>query len=265
MLSLDVCVVTWKTPLYLDQFLTSYESVARRESKLFLRANDPTTADKEIIGRHAEGDAVLSLGCNMGYAKSINCLAGMGSADIIGIFNADAVLSEDIWDCVEYMEQNPDIGVLGPRQTDGTRSNRLTCGGGVIGTQAKPEFRAWGKHNSDKYADIVDVVGVMGTAYFIRRSVWDELTQCSDYVKFLNDREIEVVGAFLPTRHWYEETFCTYHARAHGYRVVYYGPAQVIHYSKKSGDPPGGTKKTWNESKQFFREACDSVHQMDHE
>lgn len=266
MLTLDVCVVTWQTPVYLSTFLQSYEDVTRRESRLFLRANDPSTADKSIIGLFAHKlDATLAIGDNVGYAKSVNQLAAMGSGDIIGIFNADTVLSEDIWDCVQYMEDNPDIGVLGPRQVDGTKSNRLTCGGGIIGTQAKPDFRAWGKRNSDKYADIHDCVNVMGAAYFVRRSVWDELTQCPDYVRFLNDRDIEVVGAFLPTEHWYEETFCSYHARAHGYRVVYYGPAVMTHFSAKSGPPPGGKKSVWKRSKAFFIEACEGVHDMEHE
>jgi GT2 family glycosyltransferase len=262
-MGIDVCVVSYNTPTYLQRFLHSYSAIQERTSQLYLRVNGPTKADYDVIDEVSDIIDLCSFGTNVGYARAVNDLVKMGENEIVGIFNADVTLTPDLWDCVQYMEDHEDIGVLGPRQTNSY--GRLMCAGGIVGTQKEPVFRAWNRRNSEQYADVLDVVGVIGSAYFIRRNVWEELTSCQEYAMFLAERGESVVGAFLPTKHWFEETFCTYHAREHGYRVVYYGPALLRHESGQSGKPPGGKKRVWEESKQMFRDACDAVHQMERE
>lgn len=261
MASLDVCVVSYQTPNHLDGFIDSYMDVMNRDTNLFLRVNDPSSEDLRVLGRDRPGlRFTRTIGDNIGYAKSVNYLVSQGVGDYIGIFNADARLSPDVWDCVEYLVSNPNVGVLGPRQTDG--KGRLTCGGGVIGSQKNPRFRGWYSRDLPEYHEVRDVIGVMGAIYFMPRSVWDELSNCPEYVTFLRSLGQEPLGAFLPTEHFYEETLCTYHAREHGYRVVYYGPAKMYHQWQGSGKPSVGVAQR---SKSLFIRACEEVHNMEHE
>lgn len=259
---LDVCVVSYRTPRYLDEFIESYREIKNHDTNLFVRVNDPVEEDMEVLNRDREGfHPRRTVGDNLGYARSVNYLVDQGSADYVGIFNADARLTSDVWDCIDYMKQNVDVGVLGPRQVDA--SGRLTCGGGVIGSQRKPQFRGWRARDSAKFHTVEDVVGVMGAIYFMPRAVWNELSTCSEYRAFMQSRFGDGMGesgAFLPTEHFYEETFCTYHARAHGYRVVYYGPAKMFHGWQKSGKPKKGVMER---SKSLFIEACQNVHAME--
>jgi hypothetical protein len=94
-----------------------------------------------------------------------------------------------------------------------------------------------------------DAVTVSGSAYFVKRHVWDELTECPHFAW------AEAEGAFLPTRHYYEETWCSYHAISHGYRIVYYGLATMIHQWHRSSRI-GTVEKLVPESRTLFEEAC---------
>jgi hypothetical protein len=78
---------------------------------------------------------------------------------------------------------------------------------------------------------VLDVPTVSGATYFFRRRMWDAVdvtVRCT--ARSLLDAE----GAFLPTRHFYEETYCSYHARLHDWRVVYLGTAKMIHLWHRS-------------------------------
>jgi hypothetical protein len=93
---------------------------------------------------------------------------------------------------------------------------------------------------------------VSGSAYFIKRKVWDFLTECPTY------REVapKARGAFLPTSHYFEETFCSYHAQAHGWKVMYYGPVVIRHEWHQASPVGGWAERQFPVSQKYFREAC---------
>ena len=94
---------------------------------------------------------------------------------------------------------------------------------------------------------------VMGSAYFTKRKIWDELTNCPIY----QDCFPGVTGAVLPTFLYYEETGHSYHAAAHGYKNVYYGLAECIHEWHGSIHKHGD-KGAFKQSQQMFRTFCDA-------
>lgn len=118
--------------------------------------------------------------------------------------------------------------------------------------------------------DVQEAVTVSGSAYFIKREVWEQLSICPTYLEacyslYEADERWNPSGAFLPTDHYYEETFCSYHARAHGWKVLYYGPEKIIHEWHKSsavGDP--STDGKMNKSRLEFRTAC-ALHDIPHD
>lgn len=261
--SVDVCVVSWRTPELLGRFLDSYKAVSKkRRSRLFVRVNDPLLPDETIVRKYAAIiDGHLSMGRNIGYARSVNLLAGMGDGDVLGIFNADARLTDDLWGCVEGVNE-PGVGVLGPRLLD--NRGLMTCGGGVVGEPDSPRFPSWRKRSAAVPPARYDALSVSGAAFFTPRKVWNELSGCAEYRAALMRRGLPG-GGLLPTDHWYEETFYAYHARAHGYRVVYDGSLMLRHEVGASGNPPAGRAKVWRESRALFREMCDEVHGMERE
>jgi GT2 family glycosyltransferase len=182
----------------------------------------------------------------------------MGNNEVLAAFNADTVLTPHVLeDCVNALHQNEDWGVLGPHQVD---KQGLTTHAGIFGTNDAPQHRAWHQKDSPEYHDIQEAVTVSGSAYFVKRSVWDKLTVCPIYA----EKYPEALGAFLPTPHYYEETFCSYHSRAHGFKVMYYGMASMIHKWHTATPLGGWAEEQLPISQGIFREMCD-LHGISHD
>ena len=244
----DVVVVNYHTPSLLEAFLRSNEKYGMPESDLFVAQVEPTPADLSV---GSPGAYVFTHETNVGYAAAVNHAAAYGDREFIAVFNADTELLPDtLSTCLLALQANPSWGVLGPRQVDG--HNRLTHAG-IFGTLERPAHRAWRHADSEAFADVCEAVTVSGSAYFARRFMWNELSTCPIYRRIYPD----VQGAFLPTQHYYEETWCSYHAHAHGWKVVYYGPARMIHHWHQSSKV-GSIEREMKRSQMMFRHACDS-------
>jgi GT2 family glycosyltransferase len=64
------------------------------------------------------------------------------------------------------------------------------------------------------------------------------------------------IGAFINTPHYYEETCCSYHARAHGYKIVYYGAVKMTHLWHRASEHGGWADKQTEISKAMMRDFC---------
>lgn len=257
----DCIVVNWHTPALLLNFLNSYLDHGTPESSLYVVNNEPTDADHQAVVSWLEGDVSRFFYIfheeNIGYGRAVNDAAKHGDREVIAIFNSDTELREGVMgECHQALMANDGWGVLGPRQVD--RSNRLNHAG-IVGTNQSPTWRTWMSPDTGLFSDVIEAVTVMGSAYFIKRDVWDSLVVCPLY------REIapEAEGAFLPTQHFYEETWASYHARAHGWKVIYYGPACMYHAWHQSS-PVGSQDENMRISREFFRKACDH-HDISHD
>lgn len=201
---------------------------------------------------------------NCGYARACNDGAHWTNlivdADTYAFFNADTEIRPGVLEhCVQTLWSDDSYAVVGPRQV--TSAGNLTAAG-IFGTEAHPQHRGWFEPSHDgRYQDIrPDCVTVSGAAYFIKAPVWNELRDCTLY----QTADPDSYGAFLQTPHYFEETWCSYHARAHGYKVVYDGAVTMVH--EWMGSTPGhhwGAQK-FEESRPIFRAACD-IHGIEHD
>lgn len=215
---------------------------------------------------HESGEPMSgwNLDDNWGYARSCNFAAKECEPyepDYLAFFNADVTLTPGAIDeCIAAMEDHPDWGVLGPRQIN---SKGLVTHAGIFGREDKPRHRAWQMPNHPRYGDVAEAVTVSGSAYFVRADCWYELIDCVTYKEIVeeltppDDVARRSLGAFLPTKHFFEETWCSYHARAHGWKVVYYGPV-IVHHEWHQASPVGGwAERQFPLSQRLFRQACD--------
>lgn len=260
-MSVDICIVSYRTPIYLERMLESLMEYAPVDSKIFIRVNCMDDDDARVLADYKDVVHHIEFGDNIGYARSVNRLASLGVNPVIAVFNADVKFdSNAIQYCVDELMEHDDWGVLGPRSVDSR--GKLTHAG-IFGSNSSPKHRSWKSSDSNSVQDVKEAVTVSGSAYFVKRSVWDELTICPSFREACHDLYQDVegespLGAFLPTDHYYEETFCSYHARSHGYKVIYLGSAKVIHEWHKSSsigsDISDGKMK---KSRLEFRVACD--------
>lgn len=260
----DLVCVNYKTP---DDLLGFVRSVHKYEPtipyNLVIINVDPGPQDDaaalNLLNEDLSGRSdYVRTGTNVGYSGACNLAATRGDHEVIAFFNADTRLTEGVVDeCYAALVSHDDWAVLGPRQVD--QRERVTHGG-IFGSLAQPRLRGWKQKNGDEYADVREAVTVSGSAYFVKRFVWDELTHCSVF----RDIAPEAEGGFLPTPHYYEETWFSYHAQAHGWKIIYYGSACMIHKWHQASPRGGWADQQVKRSRAMFREACD-LHGIEHD
>jgi len=251
----DTIIVNYRTPDDLNRCLRAHEDFGVPESDTWVVNVSPEDADLKVDlfwtgNEHPRVHHIIHH-ANVGYAKAVNHAASLGDREVIAIFNADTALTPDVMSsCLEALQANEDWGVLGPRQVDD--AGRITSAG-IFGTHQAPAHRGWREANSEKFGDVKEAITVSGSAYFIKRPVWEMLTECPVY----KELHPEALGAFLPTQHYYEETWCSYHTYAHSYKVMYFGPACMIHQWHKASRM-GVAEQQMKPSQTMFRHACES-------
>lgn len=262
---LDIIVVNWRTP---DDLAECLESVERAitlliglDADVYVVNNEPTDRDVAIGASYSRFNHIIHDN-NIGYANACNHAASLGNGDFIVFFNADVIVNaHSLVSCTQLLLDKK-FSIVGPRQIDQDR--RITSAG-VIGTHEAPRLRGWRDSTvgvgSARYANIEEVISVSGSAYFVRRDVWNDLTTCDRYQQIAPG----ALGAFLPTPHYYEETWCSYHAWWHGYKVGYNGEATMTHkWHKASPVGSHGAEKHIPVSRRMFRDAC-SIHGIPHD
>lgn len=261
-MAVDVVVVNFHTNDLLKDFIGSYWESMFEGCTITVVEVAPGNFPKAFYVRDGMHDVLEQYGAvndliefeeNVGYARACNAGARFGKNDVILLANADTLLGRDsaLLQCYDALMSHDGWGVLGPRQVN--EHNQITAGG-VLGTDTAPRLRGWNEPDRGQYSDVVDsAMSVSGSLYFIKRAVWEELTACPMYQLATKG---QAQGAFLPTPHYFEETFCSYHARAHGYKCVYYGPAKMTHLWHKASEHGGWADRQMEISKAMHREAC---------
>lgn len=267
----DVVVCNYRTPADLRDFIRSFVAVQWEvPATLHVINVVPSTADVATAAIELElvevPTSYAQWPMNVGYASACNAAAeaaarGGEERATIAFFNADTRLTPGVLDaCHWHLQQNHNVGIVGPRQYD---DEGLITHGGIYGTREKPSFEGrWKAKDTGQYNDIrEDCVSVAGSAYFVSRYCWDGLVNCPEF------RAVAplAAGAFLPTQHYYEETYCSYHALQHGWKIAYLGTVGMVHKWHKASDVGGNTERTvLPKSREYFRAACD-LHGIPHD
>lgn len=253
----DAVVVNYRTTRDLRRFCDAWQQHAPETSRLIIVNVDPHPTDSAYADSVTTGQQIqhLAFHDNVGYARA--CNAGIDylgkDAPVVAAFNADTAITDGLLDeLLAGFEANREWGIVGPRQIDS--AGRLThCG--IFGTNTRPAFGGvFRTRDNPRFHTIRDdAVSVAGSAYLVRRDTWDDLTACPTYREAAPD----ATGAFLPTRHYYEDMWCSLHARAHGWKVVYYGAAAMLHDWHQASPVGGWADKQMPEARDLFRRACD--------
>jgi glycosyltransferase involved in cell wall biosynthesis len=259
---IDLCIINYNTRPLLARFLDTLHSDIHQVPKAWnLYISDNGSTDDSLEWLQNEGFKYQISAAfkneNIGYSAACNQLAAHSKGDIIALLNADVwMTSSDLFKINRIFEENPDIHILGPKQRD---ENGFITHAGIIGTNVEPKHRGWREYDPSDvmYRDRIDCVTVSGSAYFIRRDVWNALMNNEKYRELYPD----ATGAFLPTPHYYEETWCSYFARHLDYNVVYDGSVSVGHSWHASSPKPGEgfseADSFFPISREIFRKACD--------
>lgn len=256
---IDVVVTNYRTPDDLKGFVDSYLfQESKVDSELIIVDVDPTEQGYEdvcnMLSKYDFEFQYWPVMHNCGYSGACNFASNTSNKEVIAFFNADTKLYSDTLDvCYEYLLAHQDVAICGPLQVN---SRGLVKHAGIFGTNKHPKIRGWNSQNPERFRDVCDdAVSVSGSAYFIKRDVWDELANDPEYL----DLYPNVDGAFLPTPHYYEETWCSYFARHKGWKVAYVGSAMMVHEWHQSSPVGSVESSLMPKSRAMFRQACSHI------
>jgi hypothetical protein len=197
---------------------------------------------------------------NVGYNHACNVAGGAGESDVVLLLNADIEFNRSpvVASLEADLRSRSDWGIAGPRQVD--RSGRLTAAG-IFGSHARPVHRGWHEPDRGQYVDVRDdVVTVAGSIFALRRDTWRVLTDCPVY----QDVAPGATGPMLPTKHFWGETGCAYHAAAHGLRCVYDGTVVARHEAHGAPNSSRWARDNRDRDAALFAEFCDA-HGLEHD
>lgn len=254
---IDIIVTNYRTPGDLRMFLASLRCVTIPFTLTVVDVHPQEPAgpleqsELAAIAGDPLFDHITTL-TNCGYARACNQGALAGTQPAIAFFNADvAVLPGSVERCLETLMSNRKVAVVGPKQVD--RAGRLTHAGIKAKGRHGCVQRAWHHRDRGQFDQMEILPSVAGSAYFVKREVWDEMRDCPLY----READPSSAGAFLQTQHYFEETWFSYHVRAHGYQVAYEGRAKMIHLWHRASPRRGGVDRQLKISQERFYEACD--------
>lgn len=254
-MTIDLCVVSYNCRPLLERLvrrLCDDVDHTNRPWRLYIQDNGSSDDSISWLKTHEDRFDGVAYAENVGYAKACNHLATLGTSPIIGLLNADVWMStSDIWQIL-YAYTDPSINILGPKQRN--EAGRITHAG-IFGSNEQPKHRGWQEYDlaDQLYRDQLEAVTVSGSAYFVRRDCWNALTACPIYRELHPDAE----GAFLPTKHYFDETFASYHAHSHGMSVRYDGTISIGHTWHASSAVGSDVDLNWTAAQTMFRVACD--------
>ena len=262
---IDLCITHHKTEGLIEKLLDELHQdifTLDKTCKLYLYDSDSGDKFKQWIKRNITKYIIekIYFKKNNGYAYACNYMASKGNSEIIGFLHGDVIISsKDLERINNIFSENPGIHILGPKVI--TDDNKIDSAG-VFGSNFNPKFRGLNELDKNKnlYTDRSKCINVSGCAYFIRRNVWNVLTNHPKYKRIYPN----AFGAFLETPHFFEEVWCSYFARFLGYNVIYDGSITVKHTVRASSAVPPDHKNSvennaYDISKKIFLYTCDKV------
>ena len=259
---LEVDASKYNTKDLLPRFLeTLHKDLVPDTWTLSIADNGSTDGSVEWLESNKQNYSIdrILYNKNIGYAGAINQLASMTDNEILCAVNADTwFTTKHVLDMINCFQEHPNIAIAGPKQLDEHRRIRHAGISWQGDKTNRPSHRGWAVHDpEDKlFKDLARCWTISGSIYYIRRSVWEKMYQHPDYQALYPLAN----GAFLPTNHYFEETFCSQWAQKLGYEVWYNGLAETTgHTWGGSLNPNEASRKYFNTSKSMYIEICNKL------
>jgi GT2 family glycosyltransferase len=230
-MDVSVIIVNWNTRKMLLDCIESIISQSKFcTTEIIVVDNGSEDGSQEAIINTFPFVTLINNGINLGFSKANNIGIKYSKGKYICLVNSDVILKEGCIDKMyEYMENNPPIGVLGPRILNPNNTLQVTC-----------------KHFPSLWTHIVLSLGIHRVIKNSRLIHADDM----EYFDHAIVKDVDfIVGCFMMVRRdalnivglmderffiYYEEVDWCKRFWKSGWRVTFNPEAKAIHYNAGS-------------------------------
>jgi GT2 family glycosyltransferase len=247
---LSIIIVSWNVADMLAACLDSIFSSLHPNIEIIVV--DSASSDHTIAMLHERYPQVrlLAQTTNVGFTRGNNLGLEAATGGCVLLLNPDTEVVDDaVVQMVKYLDENPDVGILGPHTLNSDHTTQSTRRRFPTITTAffestwlqgiAPKSVLERFYMTDTSDDaILDVDWVQGSALMFRRDVYDQIGGLDEgYIMFSEELD------------WCKR------AKDAGWRVVYLGTVKIIHHGGKSTEQVVARKHIhFQESKlRYFR------------
>lgn len=216
------CIVTYNNMKTIKKAVDTILEYTDENFRLYVVDNNSTDGTPKFIRENYPEVCVIETGTNSGFGAGHNIVLPMLSSEYHIVINPDIVINENaIEKIVDFMDANPDIGLLSPKicfpdgreQILGKRNPRLKY---LIASRMRDEenpsklLREYAMKDCD-LSDVTDIENTTGCFMVFRTSVFKELKGFDEgYFMYFEDADIARRAKEIS-------------------RVVYYPHATILH------------------------------------
>ncbi|MDE2857141.1 MAG: glycosyltransferase family 2 protein [Chloroflexota bacterium] len=244
MAEISVIIVNWNVRDLLDKCLASLfqaqDAGGGKRLALEIIVVDCNSQDASVamVRERYPGVKLLPQGENIGFTRGNNLGMAAAAADTLLLLNPDTEVCKDtLMIMLEFMQQHPDTGILGPHtlNTDGshqsTRRRFPTLLTGIFESTWLSALAPAGLFDSyfmrdTADDDILEVDWAQGSALMLRRAVLQDLGGLDEGFVMYSE----------------ELDFCK-RAKDAGWKVMYHGGAKIMHHGGKSSEQVAAFKQ----------------------
>lgn len=131
MVEVSIIIPSWNAKQYLQNCIESIvKETQANHVEIIVVDNASTDGSKELVQQQFPQVKLICNRANLGFAKASNIGIKQGSGRYFCIVNSDVEVLDGCFNrMIEYMEQNPEIGMLGPQILDANNNiQRSTMG-----------------------------------------------------------------------------------------------------------------------------------------
>ena len=246
---LSIIIVSFnQRDLVLDCLASIRAAELEISHEVILVDNGSTDLVVESVRRQCPEVQVIALSENIGFGPGNNQgLLKMNGRHAVLLNSDTIVLRGGVERCVRYLDDNPDVGVVGPQllNPDRTKQNCIHNSPTLLSELVGQSLlrRLWPRRYPSKlvdYVEPIEVEAVLGACLFVRGQVVQEVGPlCEDYFFFLEDTD-----------------WC-HRIRKRGWKIVHLPDAFVIHLhgeSSKKKQPLRTRIEYYRSRYTFFRQ-----------
>lgn len=231
-MKLSIVIVSYNVANYLKNCLESVLKTSKNlKPEIIVVDNHSTDDTHQMLQTYFPDTRLIKNYQNFGFAKGANLGMRKAQGEFILLLNPDtSVLECAVTSMLEYMENHPEIGILGPQLQNPDGSFQHSCRSfptwSVYFSSRQSILNRFFPSNkwSQKYLlkqidhrKIQEVEWICGCGLFLRKKMLEEINYLDeDFFMYIEDVDLAL--------------------RAHkkNWKVVYFPPARVIHYQSKS-------------------------------